>query len=92
MDLSFPQGSSVNDGIPSDTYLGDQFKLRLPGMDRLIEFILAEGQNCLVFKKDLRRAYRQFPSIPRTIVYSVFVIKENFTLILIVRLVYAHWP
>ena len=32
MDLSFPQGSSVNDGIPSDTYLGDQFKLRLPGI------------------------------------------------------------
>ena len=41
MDLSFPQGSSVNDGIPSDTYLGDQFKLRLPGIDRLVEFILA---------------------------------------------------
>ena len=65
MDLSYPQGSSVNDGIPSDTYLGDQFKLRLPGMDRLIEFILAKGQNCLVFKKDLRRAYRQFPFDPK---------------------------
>ena len=56
MDLSYPQGSSVNDGIPSDTYLGDQFKLRLPGIDRLVEFILAKGRNCLVFKKDLRRA------------------------------------
>ena len=64
MDLSFPQGSSVNDGIPADTYLGDQFKLRLPGKDRLVEFILAKGRNCLVFKKDLRRAYRQFPVDP----------------------------
>ena len=64
MDLSFPQGSSVNDGIPSNTYLGDQFKLRLPGIDRLVEFILAKGRNCLVFKKDLRRAYRQFPVDP----------------------------
>jgi len=65
MDLSFPQGSSVNDGIPPDTYLGDQFKLRLSGLDRLVEFILAKGRNCLVFKKDLRRACRQFPVDPR---------------------------
>lgn len=65
MDLSFPQGSSVNHGIPPDTYLGDQFKLRLPGIDRLVEFILAKGRNCLVFKKDLRRAYRQFPVDPK---------------------------
>ena len=43
MDLSFPQGCSVNDGIPSDTYLGDQFKLRLPGIDRLVEFILLKA-------------------------------------------------
>ena len=86
MDLSFPQGSSVNHGIPPDTYLGDQFKLRLPGIDRLVEFILAKGRNCLVFKKDLLSSL----SIPRTIVYSVFVINENFTLILVVLLVYAH--
>ena len=65
MDLSFPQGSSVNDGIPSNTYLGDQFKLRLPGIDRLVEFFLAKGRNCLVFKKDLRRAYTQFPVDPK---------------------------
>ena len=64
MDLSFPQGSSINDGIPSGTYLGDQLKLRLPGIDRLVEFILAKGRNCLVFKKDLCHAYRQFPVDP----------------------------
>ena len=57
MDLSFPPGSSVNDGIPQDTYLGERFKLRLPGIDRFVEFILEKGRNCLVFKKDLRRAY-----------------------------------
>ena len=26
MDPSFPPGSSVNDGIPQDTYLGERFK------------------------------------------------------------------
>ena len=27
MDLSFPPGCSVNDGIPQDTYLGEYYKL-----------------------------------------------------------------
>ena len=89
MDISFPKGSSVNDGIPHDSYLGDQFKLCLPGIDWLVEFILAKGRNCLVFKKDFV-LIDSFLSTPRTIVYLVFVIKENFTLILIVLLVYAH--
>ena len=65
MDLSFPHGASVNDGIPTDTYLGEHFKLRLPGIDRLVEFVLEKGRHCLIFKKDLRRAYRQFPVDPK---------------------------
>ena len=36
-DLSFPEGSSVNDGISNDHYLDQFFKLRLPGIDRLIQ-------------------------------------------------------
>ena len=44
MDLSFPQGSSVNDGIPSDTYLGDQFKLRLPGIIIIILTVYSQIQ------------------------------------------------
>lgn len=42
MDLSFPPGHSVNDDIPSDSYLhvGDAYKLRFPGIDQLVEFIL----------------------------------------------------
>ena len=60
VDLSFPPGSSVNDGISPDTYLGEHFKLRLPGINRLVEFILKRGHNGLVFKKDLRQAYDSF--------------------------------
>ena len=63
--LSFPPGCSLNDGIPHDTYLGEYYKLRLPRIDRLVEFILKKGRHCLVFKKDLRRAYRQFPIDPK---------------------------
>ena len=78
MDLSFPQKPSVNDGIPSVTYLGDQFKLRLPGIDRLVEFIRTKGRNCLVFKKDLRRAYRQFPVDPKDYSLLGFFNQEKF--------------
>ena len=60
LDLSFPPTFSVNSGIPSNTYLDSPFKLRLPGIDRLCEFILAKGRRCCVYKKDLQRAYRQF--------------------------------
>ena len=63
-DLSFPPGSSVNDGIPRDEYLSEPYKLRLPGIDRLVEFINRKGPGCLVFKTDLRRAYRQIPVDP----------------------------
>ena len=68
MDLTFPPGStgcSVNDGIPQDTYLGEYYKLRLLGIDRLVEFILEKGRHRLVLKKDLLRAYRQYPIDPK---------------------------
>lgn len=78
MDLSFPHGSSVNDGISQDIYLGEHFKLRLPGIDRLVEFILEKGRNCLIFKKDLRRAYRQFPVDPKDYNLLGFCYKGKF--------------
>ena len=53
MDLSFPPGCSINGSISQDTYLGEYYKLRLPGIDRLVEFILEKGRHCLVFKKNL---------------------------------------
>ena len=63
-DMSFPEGFSVNDGISKDSYLDQSFKLRLPGIDCLVEFINAKGRGCHIFKKDLRRAYRQIPIDP----------------------------
>lgn len=63
-DLSFPEGFSVNDGIAKDSYLNEPFRLRLPGIDRLVEFVNEEGRGCHVFKKDLSCAYRQIPVDP----------------------------
>ena len=53
------------DGISSDHYLEQFFKLRLPGIDRLVEFVNAKGRGCHVFKKDLWWAYRQIPIDPQ---------------------------
>ena len=77
-DLSFAQGSSVNDGIPSDTYLGDQFKLHLPGIDRLVHLFSLKAVTVSFLRKTCAVLIDSLLSIPRTIVYSVFVIKENF--------------
>lgn len=59
--LSFPPRQSVNDGIKPDTYLDAPFKLHLPGLDKLVEFVNLKGVGCLVFKKDLTQAYQKIP-------------------------------
>ena len=75
MDLSFPPHASVNIGILDSSYLNKQrlhtqllnkpYKLRLPGIDWLCEFILQLGQGCFLYKLDLQHAYRQIPIDPK---------------------------
>ena len=65
LDLSFPQGSSVNTGIPGGVLDGQQFKLRLPTPADLAHKIVKHGRGCLLYKVDLSRAYRQLRSCPR---------------------------
>ena len=36
MDLSFPKGLSINDGVLKDTYLGTQFQMHYPSVDSII--------------------------------------------------------
>ena len=59
VDLSFPIGSSVNDGIPKDTYLGEPCTLRLPGIDAFVDIIRQLGAGCWLFKKESSCTYRQ---------------------------------
>ena len=78
MDLSFPPSCSVNSGIPDNTYLDEHYKLRLPGIDRLCEFILQHGRGCLLYKLDLQRAYRQLPIDTKDYFYLGFRHKNMF--------------
>lgn len=64
LDLSFPQGESVNDYVMKDQYLGNPVHLTYPKVDDLVEIIKNKGEKCLLYKKDLKRAYRQIPLDP----------------------------
>jgi hypothetical protein len=59
-DLSFPSGKSVNDGIPKGVYLAEQIEFSFPTVDDLACRIREVGPPAMLFKKDLKRAYRQF--------------------------------
>ena len=79
----FPSGCSINDSIPQNTYLGENFKLQLPQIDRLIEFTLKKGRNCLFPKKTCAELIVSFPLIQRITIYSVVIIRANFILSLV---------
>ena len=64
LDLSFPIGRSVNDGIQKDDYLGFQAKLTFPSVDDFALRIYTLGKDCFMFKVDLSRYFRQLPLDP----------------------------
>ena len=71
VDLSWPCGSSVNDGIPSGSFLGELLELTYPTIDAIVSAIVSHGRGCMLYKRDLRKAYLQFPSTPTIIIYLV---------------------
>ena len=64
VDLSFPPGSSINDGIPREFYLGKPMSISYPSTDDLVSQVVKKGQGCYLSKRDLKRAYRQLPVDP----------------------------
>lgn len=63
--MSRPSGHPVNDGIPSDSYLGAPLSLRYPTIDDIVDAVVTLGRGCYLYKRDLRKAYRQFPVDPK---------------------------
>ena len=64
VDLSMPQGASVNSGVPKNSLDGAPFKLRLPNPATLANKNLEYRRGCLLYKVDLSRAYRQLRTDP----------------------------
>lgn len=59
VDLSSPQGASVNDAIPSDLAL-----LQYPRVEQAIKLIAQHDRGILIAKLDLQSAYRKIPVHP----------------------------
>ena len=64
IDLSWPQGNSVNAGVSSDKYLGTEFVLTYPSVDNSTQEVLRLGSGCKIFKVDISRAFRHVPIDP----------------------------
>lgn len=64
VDLSFPPGRSVNDGIDPSNHLGVDISYSLPTIADLITQLQQHGKGAYLWKADLRRAYRQIRSDP----------------------------
>ena len=68
LNLSYPKsGDSVNSHILKDYYLGKTIDLFFPKIDDFVVLIQSKGKGSLMFKLDLRRAYR-LASAPQTII------------------------
>ena len=77
LDLSMPKGKAVNDYVNKDVYLEEEVSLVFPKVDDFIKLVKAKGQGCLMFKKDLRKAYRQIPICPHDYNLVAFCWKKH---------------
>ena len=78
VDLSWPRGSSVNDDILSDSFLGVPIDLHYPTIGSIADAIVATGWGCLLYKRDFKEAYRQFPVDPGDYYLLGYVWENNF--------------
>ena len=64
MDLSFPKGYSINDGVLKDKYLGTNFQMHYPSIDSIIRTLNELGPAAAIFKVDISRAFRHIQIDP----------------------------
>ena len=65
VDLSYPPGCSVNDGVTPDVYLDTPFLLTLPMIDTITQKVKENGKGSLLYKIDLSRAFRHVKIDPK---------------------------
>ena len=67
MDLSWPKGASVNDGVLKDTYLGTDYTLTYPSIDHITQSLVKLDPAAQIYKIDISRAFRQIKIDPADI-------------------------
>ena len=64
VDFSYPAGRAINDGIPKSTYLEHTVEFSLPSVQSMVSRLNTLGSGCLLYKRDLKSAFRQFSIDP----------------------------
>lgn len=64
LDLSYPKGSAVNDGIEINNHFGQDISYTLPTIADLAQKLTTQGTGAFLWKADLSRAYRQLRADP----------------------------
>ena len=64
MDLSWPKGQSVNDGVCKDIYLGTTYILKYPSVDSITASLRSLCPAAMIYKIDISRAFRQIKIDP----------------------------
>ena len=67
MDLSWPKGQSVNDGVSKERYLGTAYTLHYPSVDNITAALHRLGHGAKLFKIDISRAFRHLSVDPADI-------------------------
>ena len=65
VNLSYPEGHSVNSNIKSDSYDDYDFDLSYPTIDNIVDEIANVGKDVLLYKLDISRAFRNLRIDPR---------------------------
>ena len=76
MELSYPEGFSVNYYVDKNNYQGQEIKLKYLTVDTLAQRIHELGPGCLIYKRDLGEGIQAtppppLPRAPETIVMLV---------------------
>lgn len=64
LDLSYPKGRAVNDGILIDNHFGTNISYTLPTISDFATRLISQGSGAYMWKVDLKRAYRQLRADP----------------------------
>lgn len=64
LDLSYPKGRAVNDGIAVENHFGQDISYTLPTIEDFAQRLISQGPSAFMWKADLSRAYRQLRADP----------------------------